>query len=223
MKVYRIEITSWTASFRYPNVISGYQPTLCVPPLSTVLGVINACAGKYLNFKNEEIGYYFDYQAKSEDLETVYQVEAKNGVPKKSVKANVLRREFLYGCRLFIYLKNPKLVNYFRKPCFQILLGRSNDLATVCDILERELEIKENATNIIGQIIPFMGNFLPGTIQALPQYFTNTLPRENLGTQPYSVISYKNAGLETSLTAYADFIDGNEVDIHFHKLDFETA
>ena len=44
MRIYRIEITSWTASFRYPNIISGYQPTLCVPPLSTVLGLINACA-----------------------------------------------------------------------------------------------------------------------------------------------------------------------------------
>lgn len=222
MKVYRIELTSWTASFRYPNVISGYQPTLCVPPISTVLGLINACAGKYLNFKNEEIGYYFDYQSKAEDLETIYQVEVKNGVPKKDVKSNVLRREFLFECRLFVYLKNPELVDYFRHPYFQILLGRSNDLATVCDISECNLQIKENASKIRGQVIPFMGNFLPGTIQALPQYFTNTLPRENLGTQPYSVIGYDNDDFETSLTAYADLIDNKEVDIYFHKLDFEA-
>ena len=89
MRVYRIEITSWTASFRYPNVISGYQPTLLVPPLSTVLGMINACAGKYLDYKDEEIGYYFEYFAKSEDLETIYQIEAKDGIPKKDVKSNV--------------------------------------------------------------------------------------------------------------------------------------
>jgi len=36
MKVFRIDITSWTASFRYPNLISGVQPTLEVPPLSTI-------------------------------------------------------------------------------------------------------------------------------------------------------------------------------------------
>lgn len=223
MRVYRIEITSWTASFRYPNVISGYQPTLCVPPISTVLGLINACAGKYLDFKDEEIGYYFDYQAKAEDLETIYQVEAKDGVPKKNVKSNVLRREFLYECRLFVYLKSPELADYFKHPYFQILLGRSNDLATVCDISERNLEMTENASNIRGQIVPFMGNFLPGTIQALPQYFTNTLPRENLGTQPYSVIDYDNDSFETSLNAYTDFIDDNEIDIYFHKLDFEKV
>lgn len=68
-----------------------------------------------------------------------------------------------------------------------------------------------------------MENFLPGTIQALPQYFTNTLPRENLGTQPYSVIDYDNDSFETSLNAYTDFIDDNEIDIYFHKLDFEKV
>lgn len=218
MKVYRIEITSWTVSFRYPNVISGYQPTLSVPPISTVLGLINACAGKYLSFKDEEVGYYFDYQAKSEDLETIYQVETKNGVPKKDVKSNVLRREFLYECRLFIYLKNPELADYFRHPFFQILLGRSNDLATVCDISERELQMRQYASNIRGQIVPFIGNFLPGTIQALPQYFTNTLPRENLGTQPYSIIDYDNDSFETKLAAYTDVIDDKEIDIYFHKI-----
>lgn len=220
MRIYRIEITSWTASFRYPNIISGYQPTLCVPPLSTVLGLINACAGKYLNFKNEEIGYYFDYQSKSEDLETIYQIESKDGVPKKKVKSNVLRREFLYGCRLFVYLKKTKLVDYFKQPYFQLLLGRSNDLATICSISERDLHEKKNASKIRGQIVPFRGYFLPGTIQALPQYFTNELPRENIGTQPYSIINYDADDFDTSLTAYTDLIDNKEIDIYFHKLNF---
>jgi len=45
MKVYRIHVTSWTASFRYPNMISGYQPTLSAPPLSTINGLISAAKG----------------------------------------------------------------------------------------------------------------------------------------------------------------------------------
>ena len=57
-------------------------------------------------------------------------------------------------------------------------------------------------------------------IQALPQYFTNTIPRENIGTQPYSVISYDSDSFETSLTAYTDLIDNKEIDIYFHKLNF---
>lgn len=61
MKVYRVKLTSWTASFRFPNIISGYQPTLPVPPISTVLGILNACAGTYLEYGKLDIGYYFVY------------------------------------------------------------------------------------------------------------------------------------------------------------------
>lgn len=218
MKAYRIEISSWTASFRYPNIISGYQPTLRVPPLSTVLGLINACAGQYLAFKDEEIGYYFDYQAVAEDLEKIYQVKTNKGVPNPQVKANVLHREFLYDCRLFVYLRNPDIVDFFRHPYFQIMLGRSNDLATVCDIREIEMPRKECANHICGQIVPFAGNSLPGVIQALPQYFTNTIPRENIGTRPYSVIDHTSDTVTSSLVAYTDFIDEKEVDILFHKI-----
>ena len=75
MKFYRIKISSWTAGFRYPNILSGFQPTLEVPPLSTVLGLINACAGKYLEYRDFKIGYYFEFGAKEVDLETIYQIE----------------------------------------------------------------------------------------------------------------------------------------------------
>lgn len=219
MKVYRIEITSWTASFRYPNIISGYQPTLHVPPISTVLGLINSCAGHYLDFNGKEIGYFFDYQAESEDLETIYMVESKNGILNKNVKPNVVRRGFLFNCRLFIYLKNKEFLKYFESPYFQITLGRSCDLASICKVSERELSIKKLSNHIRGQIVPFIGNYLPGIIQALPQYFTNTLPRENLGTKPYSVVGHNSDTFETTLTGYTDIIDGNEVDIIFHKID----
>ena len=47
MNVYRIYITGWTASFRYPNMISGFQATLPVPPLSTIIGMSSAAKGSY--------------------------------------------------------------------------------------------------------------------------------------------------------------------------------
>jgi CRISPR-associated protein Cas5t len=64
MEVYRIKLSSWTASFRYPNLISGYQPTLDVPPISTVLGLINAAAGKYVEYSPLLLGYYFEMEQK---------------------------------------------------------------------------------------------------------------------------------------------------------------
>jgi len=223
MITYRIKISSWTASFRYPNLISGFQPTLDVPPISTVLGLLNAAAGKYIEHSQLRIAYYFEYGAKAIDLETIYQigiVKSKKA-PSNSVKSNVINREFLYDCRLYIYLIDEKLVEYLKKPYYSLILGRSGDLATVESI--EKLELTENTIpkNIKGQIIPFAGNFLAGEIQALPKYFTNSIPRNNIGTEPYSVILYNIKNTDnSSLKTYTDFIDGKEVDIYFHELEF---
>lgn len=223
MKFYRIKISSWTSGFRYPNILSGYQPTLEVPPVSTVLGLINACAGKYLDFKKIELGYYFEFGAKEVDLETIYQIERTDkGTPKNEVKSNVIRREFLYDCCLYLYLNNKDLADYFRKPYFPLLLGRSGDLATVDKIEEVELEEVKESQYIKGQVIPFRGNFLPGVIQALPQYFTDEIPRRNLGIEPYTVVSCFSTTGVTNVAAYRDVIENKILDIYLHCLNFEN-
>ncbi len=226
MSLYRIKISSWTSSFRYPNLISGFQPTLEVPPLSTVLGLINAAAGKYIDFydKDFSIGYYFSFGAKATDLETIYQVESKTSrdgslYPGDTVKSNVMNREFLFDCKLYLYLSNSEIVDYFRKPIYPLLLGRSGDLATVDEIIELELTQPTKSENIRGQIVPFINNYVAGEIQALPKYFTNSIPRNNIGTEPYSIISFKSnkAGGE-HLKTYRDKIDNKDVDIYIHQL-----
>lgn len=223
MRVYRIKITSWTASFRYPNIISGVQPTLTVPPVSMVLGLMNACAGRYIEHKHLTLGYYFSFGAKTTDLETIYQVELDTkGVPMNKMKSNVIRREILYDCTLFIYLTDVQLVNLFLSPYYPVLLGRSSDLATIEEIEEVTLDEQKCADKVKGQVIPFQGNYLPGILQALPEYFTNTIPRNNLGTKAYSVISCDSRDLSTSITAYRDCIDGEYVDIYFHQLNFSN-
>lgn len=222
MKVFKIDITSWTSSFKYPNLISGFQPTLEVPPISTVLGLINAAAGKYVKHEKLKIGYYFEFEAKQIDLETIYQIEAHDkGYPKNATKSNIIKREFLSNNHLILYLQNEELVDYFRLPVYPLLLGRSNDLATVNSIKEVDLKEIGNAEKIKGQIIPLMDNFLPGLIQPLPKYFSNTIPRNNLGTEAYSIISFNSADAQTNLTAYIDQPKKEkEVHIYFHELDF---
>jgi len=221
MEVHRIDITSWTASFRYPNLISGVQPTLDVPPLSTVLGLINAAAGQYLKHQDLKIGYFFKYEAKEVDLETIYQISSDSkGRPSNNAKSNVIRREFLFETQLSLYIQDETIVSYLSKPYYDILLGRSNDLATVERIEKIELEIVENATKVKGQIVPLEQNFLPGKIQALPIYFSDSIPRLNLGTQPFSIIGHHARDIKTKLLAYRDSSQGkNGVDIIFHRID----
>lgn len=221
MEVYRIDLVSWTASFRYPNLISGFQPTLEVPPLSTVLGLINAAAGSYQRYQKLKIGYYFEYEAKAIDLETIYQISSDKGRPTNNAKSNVINREFLFNAFLRIYTDDEQIVKYFQQPYYPLLLGRMNDLASVRKIEKYELAPVENADKIKGQIVPFLQNRLAGQIQALPKYFTDTFPRNNIGTEPYSIISFSSNTFASGLLAYRDEIRPDQfVDIYFHEIDF---
>lgn len=234
MEVYRINITSWTASFRYPNIISGIQPTLEVPPISTVLGLMNAAAGQYIEHKQLQIGYFFQYETDAKDLETIYQYKAVKDsktkqfrkdqygnyvVANKNITSNIVLRHFLYNAQLTIYLADETLVEFFKHPYYQLVLGRSNDLATIESIEKITLQPKSFADKVRGQVIPLRGNFLPGQIQALPKYFSDSIPRRNLGTEPYSIISYKSPVSSSNLKVFYD--NEMDVDIYFHQLEFD--
>ncbi|MFD2569989.1 type I-B CRISPR-associated protein Cas5b [Spirosoma soli] len=227
MKLYTIDLTSWTASFRYPNLISGFQPTLEVPPISTVLGLINAAAGRYLPHQQLTIGYYFQYGAKCVDLETIYQIEVdkRTGQPNNNVNTNIMRREFMFDTFLRIYTNQSAIAGYFRQPYFPLVMGRMNDLATVERISDEAIDFAEvtNATQIRGQVVPFTKNYLPGTIQALPKYFTDTIPRQNIGTEPYSVLNWQTRSVTSRLSGVHDKTLGKDaVDVYLHQLDFSA-
>jgi CRISPR-associated protein Cas5t len=229
MEVFKIDITSWTASFRYPNLISGMQPTLEVPPISTVLGLINAAAGSYLKHKDLKLGYYFEYEMEGEDLETIYQISNDFKFDKRTqqvqtiAKSNIISRKFLYNNFLRLYTDNEQVVKYLSQPYYPILLGRMNDLATIECISEKEkLEENDYSDKIRGQIIPFKYR-LAGQLQALPQYFTDEFPRKNLGTQPFSIINHKSNVASNDFVTYRDTLpNGKEVDIFFHNLNFDS-
>ena len=212
-RAFRVRLSSWTCSFRYPNLISGFQPTLHVPPISTVLGLLNAAAGCYLPHKQLEIGYVFDFAGQAVDVETIWMVagaKRKNArgedvvVASNNVKSNPVRREFLFEASLTLYLFEEELADYFRQPAYQLLLGRSGDLATVDEIREVVLHPVPGKARLRGQVVPLQPHYLPGQIQALPAYFTNTIPRQNLGTQAYSVLSPREAMVETAAACWFD-------------------
>jgi CRISPR-associated protein Cas5t len=219
MKTYRIKINTWTSSFRYPNLMSAFQPTLEVPPVSTVMGLINAASGYYINKREIQLGYYFEFKIKAVDLEAIYQISIhktkKELYPENSVISNIIQREFLYDCQLYLFLTDLELVSCFRQPAYPLLLGRSGDLAGIESIKEVEMSEVSNAY-IAGQVVPFRSNYLAGQIQALPKYFTNTIPRKNIGTEPYSVISYNNP-VESQLTGFRSNLEEFDSDIFFHK------
>lgn len=183
MKFLRILIEGWTSSFRYPTFISGFQPTLPVPPLSTIYGLLSAVKGEFVTPDDTNVGFVFHSDANAVDLETIYELKGL-----KNNKSNVVKREFLYNPKLYLYLDNLEFKKYFEKPVYPVLLGRSSDLAYINKIDEVNLEMKSNV-NLGKTILPFGTEGAFGVIQALPTHFSDTIPRRAIGTKPYVLMN----------------------------------
>ena len=190
MKCLRIIIEGWTASFRYPTFISGFQPTLPVPPLSTIYGLLSAVKGEFVTPKDVNVGFVFDSEAKNVDLEFIYEIKGLKGN-----KSNVVKREFLFNPKLYLYLDNLEFKKFFERPHYPLLLGRSSDLAYVSEIKEIDMG-KKSDINLGKTILPFGTEGAFGVIQALPTHFSEDIPRKAIGTKPYILMNqfYKYSG-----------------------------
>ena len=183
MKVLRVHITGWVSSFRNPLFISGFQPTLPLPPLSALYGILTAAKGDWVTPHDAAIGFVFHSQGKAVDLETVYESSGK-----LDAKSNINRREFLVDPELYLYTPEIWLKEAFERPRYPLLLGRSSDLATVKTIDEIELENKSETT-YQNTILPFPDPQLYGQVQALPTHFTAEMPRRQCGTRAFCLIT----------------------------------
>lgn len=183
MKVIRIHITGWVASFRNPLFISGFQPTLPLPPLSALYGLLTAAKGDWVTPHDAAIGFVFQSTGKAVDLETVYEFGGK-----LDAKSNINRREFLVEPQLYLYTPEISLRDAFERPRYPLLFGRSSDLATVKSIDEIELE-SVSETTYQGTLLPFPDAQLYGQVQALPTHFTAEIPRRPCGTRAYCLIT----------------------------------
>ena len=182
MKVLRVHIRGWTASYRFPP-FAMMQPTLGVPPLSTIYGIISAAAGRLVSPQETAVGFVAPFNAKATDLEKIYQV----GESGKVEKTNVIKRDFIYDPELYIYLTNLDFGSDFLTPRYPILLGRSYDLAFVKEVKTLELQLIEEAI-FQYTILPFPFQGVASPILALPISFTDTIPRRPTSVRPFHII-----------------------------------
>jgi len=182
MKVIRAEIIAQTASFRYPMFIVGYQPTFKVPPISTIYGLLSAAKGEIVTSHDVRVGFDFTSNGSGNDLEKIYELAADGNVS----KGNVITREFLYDCKLTLYISDLDFSKHLKNPYYTLLLGRQSDLAFVRSIKTIELEKSDNVS-INNTIIPFDGS-IPGQIITLPTGFTNEFHRKPCGIRTFVFI-----------------------------------
>ncbi|MFW5700356.1 MAG: type I-B CRISPR-associated protein Cas5b [Cyclobacteriaceae bacterium] len=183
MKFIKAIIRGWTTSFRYPGFISGRQPSQLVPPPSTVLGLLSAVKGELISENDLAYGYFFGFESKAYDVETIYEMSSEN-----KAKSNISKREILFDPKLTLFVSDLKFREYFRKPHFPLLIGRSQDIAYVDSIEEVDIDKKTNV-NLQNTLLPFPDDEVYGMISAMPTSFTDTIPRNVVTVKPFVVIS----------------------------------
>lgn len=202
MKAFRIKISSYTGSFRHPTIITGKQPTLQVPPVSVIMGIFSAVCGTIITTKDVDFGYVFEGLTRFYDLETIHKID-KITKDKMDIKSDIVSREMFFNPVLYLYIKDEKLAGKFRKPFYPLLLGRSNDLATVEEVKEVELE-KQSDVYLYGTCVPFSREkIIPGYIQSLPTYFVyedGSLVRKPKEIKPYILVNEPHLSDDTLWT-----------------------
>lgn len=190
MLVARIYIRGWTASFRYPAFVSGFQPTLPVPPLSTIYGLLSAAKGERVTPSDTGVGFVFQSHGRAVDLEAVYELHDRG----MGAHRNLIRRELLYEPELMLYVSDIAFADYFRRPSYPLLLGRSTEPAMVVESEPYQMQVRSGAP-LGGSIFPF-GEVegITGVLQALPTHFTDEIPRRALGTRPFYLIETDFSG-----------------------------
>ncbi len=122
------------ASFRYPYLLVGRQPTYLLPPLSTIYGLLQAAYGQPYNPSDLQVGYLFHAEpALSIDLEKVWFLEKQEGggkraKPVKDFTSNVLPRELRVDVtlELFLAVADVHIERWYqalRSPKFWVYLG----------------------------------------------------------------------------------------------------
>lgn len=186
MRVLRIHIRGWTASFRNPLFVSGFQPTLPIPPLSTLYGLLSAAKGDWVLPNDAAIGFVFISSGKAKDLETIYEFDES----RLKAKSNICIREFLIDPELYIYSPALWLRPYLERPHYPILLGRSTELATIESIADIEL-VQSSTVIYKNTLLPFPMDQIYGPIQSLPTHFTQERPRKPQGIKAFYLITHE--------------------------------
>ncbi len=187
MRAFRVALNGWTASFRHPQLVTGMQPTLPLPPPSTIYGLVAAATGRWVDPEECRLAYVFQSSGNTRDLEAIYQFGNS-----ASAGSNVVLREWLTDWRLWLYFAERSWAESFEEPVFPLTLGRQQELAHVeagtDGVVVREVNLTRAPTLLRGTAVPFPSLSAAGVVMALPLVMTAELPRRAVGVRPWLLL-----------------------------------
>lgn len=136
MNLNRITIKGDLAHFKIP-AYSKIQQTYSIPPISTVVGILQNIYGKEIN--DFVLGYIIKYKRKHRDLMTIYKefnLSEKRHTDKERFMTDTCIVEYLCDVELVIYTSvNQKILLEDT-----LVFGKTNCLANIKEIKEVELK-----------------------------------------------------------------------------------
>ncbi|WP_448575533.1 CRISPR-associated protein Cas5 [Thermomicrobium sp.] len=205
----RIRLTALTASFRAPSFVA-YQLSLAVPPLATIFGLLSAARGHWVMPQEVPwLAYRLTYAGRAMDLETIYTVKRKDAADTPRFKErNIVQREFLVSPELDLFLpvewRDP-----FLRPRYQLVLGRSQDLATVVSIEPAALEPVSRGS-VTGVLLPaevVARNGVTAVLQNLPVAFTPDPERAPVRVTMFGLVDGERSARGLRLVSIEDAAD----------------
>lgn len=174
MKLLRVRIRGWTATFRLPLLYTGTGLSAPVPPYSTLLGLIGSAAGREIQPDETRIGYEFRSEGLALDLERTQRLmmNTKTRQLRPQPERGIAKRQFHVRPQLDLYLDNVEFRAVFESPQNPPCLGRSQDIGWILavDVVDAE-PVTEGIVR--GTLIPFPELNAGGIILRLPEYFDN--------------------------------------------------
>lgn len=167
-----VRFSGFSASFRHPLTLTGMQISTPVPPFSTLLGIIGACAGRIITPQDTRIGFEFRATAADREIERTNRFQFKNSVlqPHKDGQS-IMFRQVHFNPILDLYVTNTNLKQAFESPVSTPSMGRSQDIAWIDFVREISLEPVEEGDlgpTLLPQPFP-----VKGLILRLPEWMEN--------------------------------------------------
>lgn len=217
MKILHIRFEGYTATFKIPFLISGVGLCSPVPSYSTLLGLVGCCAGRQVSTSETFIGFEYRYSGKGLDFETTKRLMLDKGNLKTNPEKAFAKREFHINPVLDLYITNLDFREYFEKPIGVPCLGRSQDIAWITSIAEKEVIPVEEGT-IGPTLIPFPCDQFGGRILNFAESFENIdtgYTRTPMKLRIFQVVPPTGVKLKR-LSLYA-FADEREHAIYIHQ------
>ncbi len=190
IKALHVRLEGFTASFRYPLVISGTQISTPMPSFSNLLGMISACSGRVVGPGDTRIGFEFRCRSAHMELERKDRWElaerglrpiAKRKVPRvvrdhglylEEVPQGIGWRQVYWQPQLDLYVTNTGLRGAFEHPAATPCFGRSQDIAWIRWV--REVELHPVAKGGLGPtLLPYPHRGMAGFVVRLAEWFDN--------------------------------------------------